>query len=534
MAPLILPDPLPPVCDQGIPANAQPAGYAALIVAFDLRVPAPDQLIAIGEKHTYRAEGRWRILTPRYLPRPTIAAHIEFALRHEGVDLGVLSALFATLDPAVIEEWARAEPTGQYSRRIWFLYEWLTERELDLPDAPRAPYAAILDPEQQYAVKGTTVTRHRVRNNLPGTPDFCPLVRRTERLDALLGGDLVGEASGVIRRTAPDLMARAAAFLLLQDSKASYVIEGERPPQDRIQRWGQAIGEAGQIALSEDELLRLQRIVISDARFMRLGWRTQGGFVGGRDRDSNAPLPEHVSARHEDLPALLRGLIAYANQADQREGAIDPVVAAAALAFGFVFIHPFEDGNGRLHRWLVHHVLARRGFNPPGIVFPVSAVFLERIDRYKAVLQHYSAPRLALTQWETTPKLNVRVLNETRDLFRFFDATQQAEFLAECVVETIRRTLPSEIEYLRRYDQAKARIDAFVELPDATFDLLLGFLRQNDGRLSQRARTREFRALTPDEVDAIEGIYQDLFGPQAAVAPVAAHDDDDVSRVPQE
>jgi hypothetical protein len=185
-------------------------------------------------------------------------------------------------------------------------------------------------------------------------------------------------------------------------------------------------------------------------------------------------------------------------------------VAAAVVAFGFVFIHPFEDGNGRIHRWIVHHVLGRRGFNPPGVVFPVSAVFLGRIEQYKAVLEHYSRPRLALTEWETTPQYNVRVLNETRDHFRFFDATRQAEFLARCVVETIRTTLPAEIEYLRRYDQAKRRVEAFVEMPDATFDLMMGFLRQNGGRLSARARTHEFEALTAEEADAIEGVYQDL------------------------
>ena len=38
---------------------------------------------------------------------------------------------------------------------------------------------------------------------------------------------------------------------------------------------------------------------------------------------------------------------------------LDAVIAAAILAFGFVYIHPFEDGNGRIHRYLIHHVLAR-------------------------------------------------------------------------------------------------------------------------------------------------------------------------------
>lgn len=506
-SPLEIP-PVPEIAGQAVPAAARPAGYAALVAAFSLQVPAPDVLVAIGDKHTLRQEGRWRVLTPRYRPDETISAHLDFALRHEGVDLGILNALFAVLPGGTIEDWVRSEPTGQHARRIWFLYEWLTGKTLALPDAPKAPYVGVLDEKRQLAVKGETVTRHRIRNNLPGTPAFCPLVRRTEHLAGIPGAALADEARAVVQQTAPDLMARAAAFLLLEDSKASYVIEGERPPQDRIQRWGQAIGEAGQHPLTEDEILHLQRIVIGDARFTRLGWRTEGGFVGKRDRETNAPIPDHISARHEDLASLIDGLIAYAERSEK--GGLDPVVAAAAVAFGFVFIHPFVDGNGRIHRWLVHHMLARSGFNPPGIIFPVSAVFLEQIERYREVLEHYARPRLLLTEWETTPSLNVRVLNQTRDLFRFFDATRQTEFLADSVVQTIRNTLPHEVDYLRRYDQARQRIEAFVEMPDTTFDLMMGFLRQNDGRFSQRMRTKEFSALTDEEAATIEDIYQDL------------------------
>ena len=511
-APLNLPNYVTVVAGIPVPpAAAQVAGYAALIAAHDLRVPPPDEMIAIGETYTMRRQERWRVLTPRYRPQGTIAAHLDFALRHEGVDLAVLNALFRVMPPGVIEEWMHAEPTSQSGRRIWFLYEWLTGQRLDVPDAVKAPYVGILDEKRQFATKGKTITRYRVRNNLPGTPEFCPLIRRSERLAGILDKDLAAEARAVVQRTAPDLMARAAAFLLLEDSKASYVIEGERPPQDRIQRWGQAIGEAGHSPLTQDELLHLQRIVIGDARFTHMGWRREGGFVGKRDRETNAPIPDLLSARPDDLAGLVGGLVAYANQSE--DSGLNPVIAAAAVAFGFVFIHPFEDGNGRIYRWLVHHMLARSGFNPPGIIFPVSAVFLEHIDRYREALEHYSRPRLLLTEWETTPSLNVRVLNETRDLFRFFDATRQAEFLADSVVETIQQTLPREIDYLRRYDQAKARIEAFIDMPDATFDLMMGFLRQNGGRFSQRARTKEFAKLTDEEAASIEGAYQDLLLP---------------------
>ena len=110
------------------PVGTQPAGYAALIAAFDLQVPAPDEMLIIGTKHTLRREGRWRVLTPRYRPSDTIAGHLEFALRHEGVDLAVINALFQAVSPAFIQEWVRAQPTSSYARRVWFLHKWIHAR----------------------------------------------------------------------------------------------------------------------------------------------------------------------------------------------------------------------------------------------------------------------------------------------------------------------------------------------------------------------------------------------------------------------
>ncbi len=240
------------------------------------------------------------------------------------------------------------------------------------------------------------------------------------------GARLSERATEVVARIPKDILARAAAFLLLKDSRSSYAIEGEKPPQDRIQRWGRAIREAGQNALDRDELLRLQKIVIGEKRFVRLGFRTEGGFVGKHDRDSGAPLPDHIDARPEDLEFLISGLLEFDRGAAR---SLDPVIAAAVLAFGFVYIHPFADGNGRIHRYLMNHVLAERGYNPPGVIFPVSAAILESIERYREVLESYSARLLPFIQWTPTIDSNVLVLNDTGDFYRFFDATPQAEFL---------------------------------------------------------------------------------------------------------
>jgi hypothetical protein len=493
--------------ERALPERATPAGYSAIIDAYGLTVPLPCKLSATGEHHRTRNEAGWRILTPRHAPSPDLEGHLTFALKYEGLDLAVLKRLFAAVPPAEIEAIVRAKPTGSYSRRIWFLYEWLIGR-LDLPDAEKGTYEPVVDTEQQMATPGENSPRHRVRNNLPGTPEFCPLVFRTKALEEFAAMDLVHRAREVVANVPKDILARTAAFLLLKDSKSSYAIEGERPPHDRIQRWGRAIGEAGRRSIELDELLRLQAIVIGDARFVKLGLREEGGFVGEHDRETRLPIPDHISARPDDLRSLINGMAAF-----DRGGALnlDAVIAAAILAFGFVYVHPFVDGNGRIHRYLIHHVLAQRGFNPAGVVFPVSAAILARIDEYRAVLEDYSRRLLPVIDWEPTSDNNVNVLNDTADFYRFFDATPHAEFLYACVKQTIEEDLPRETEFLKRYDQFRARIEAIVDMPERTVDLLFRFLHHNAGRLSRRAREGEFAQMTDPEVTSAEDAYAAFF-----------------------
>lgn len=493
--------------DRWLPEEAIPVGYAAIIHAYALSVPVPRILAAIGPRHkVYEADG-WHIYTPRHQPANKLDAQLTFALRYEGLDLAVLKALFRATGPCPIAEIVRASPTGTYARRIWFLYEWLLDEQLDLPDATTGAYALVVNPERQWGIGGSNSTRHRVKNNLPGTPDFCPMIFRTPELNAFVDRNLAIQARTVIAGVPADLLSRTAAFLLLKDSRSSFEIEGEDPPQERIQRWGQIIGEAGRRVIDLDELLRLQRIVIGDARFVQLGLRTEGGFVGEHDRNSGTPIPHHISAKHQDLEELMKGLATFDKMIAPE---LDPVIAAAVLAFGFVYIHPFEDGNGRLHRFLIHHVLAARGFNPPGIVFPVSAVILDRIDEYRRTLESYSQRLLPLIRWKATKRGNVEVINETADFYRFFDATPHAEFLFSCVARAVDVDLPVETAFLAGYDIFKKRVSFLVDMPDRIIDLLFRFLRQNGGTLSKRAREREFTGLTNAEASEIQSIYEEI------------------------
>jgi len=118
-------------------------------------------------------------------------------------------------------------------------------------------------------------------------------------------------------------------------------------------------------------------------------------------------------------------------------------------------------------------------------------------------------------EWKETKDHNVEVLNETADYYRYFDATKQAEFLYECVQDTIERIIPEEIKYLTNYDQFKRYLESEFDMPDKTVALMVRFLEQNNGNLSKRAREREFDALTDNEVVDIELNFNTIFNTNA-------------------
>lgn len=230
------------------------------------------------------------------------------------------------------------------------------------------------------------------------------------------------------------------------------------------------------------------------------------GFVGEHNRTSGEPIPEHISAKWEDVPLLLGGMLE--TNLILAQSNIDAVLAATSIAFGFVFIHPFEDGNGRIHRYLIHHILAKKEFTQQGLIFPVSASILDHITDYRKILEQYSHSILDFIDWKETKGHNIEVLNNTIDYYRYFDATKQAEFLYDCVNDTIENIIPQEIAYLQKYDAFKKYIEEEFEMPDSTIALLVRFLEQNEGKLSKRAKEKEFLALSENEITEIESNYE--------------------------
>jgi len=486
----------------------QPVGYQALVEQFGLRVmplPIASFVRSRGGRHTATEGGRTTQYFPsRYAPGPTVPEQLEFALRYEGVNLEVLRNVFDQVDAAELARWIRSAPTGKYARRAWFLDEWLCGRTLDVPDAGRVAFVDALGDDRYHAARPVPSPRHRVRDDLPGCPSFCPLVRRTDRLRAFAGKDLRGRVGALVDRYDPRLLQRAAQFLYLKETKSSFEIEREQPDRRRTLRFVELLRRAHELReLSTRVLVDLQKAIL-DPRYAKDGFRTDQNYVG--QSTGYQEIVHYVSPKPEDLGELMAGWIAC--HARLQASAIDPVVQAAVLGFGFVFLHPFDDGNGRLHRYLIHHVLARRGFTPPGLVLPVSAVMLAEPRAYDACLEGFSRPLLERLDYDLDGRGALRVRGESRSLYRYFDATPMAEYLYAVVERTIERDLVDELDFLARFDAAWKALREIVDMPDRRLELFLQLCLGNQGRLSDRKRGL-FAELTDDEVARMEQVVKD-------------------------
>lgn len=483
-------------------SSLQSVGQYALWSKLALKVPEPYERSFVGA-----SERSWD--NPRgYLEsrhrrvgaiKDTVASHLKFALKHERVDLGVIAATFRVIEPRELEAWVRAEPTGEFARRAWFLYEHLTGRTLDLPDMGEAKvYTPALDPTLHVTLpRGERSKRHKVIDNLLGVPGFCPFVRRTDKLQEMADRGLSAKARALLTATSPEVLARAVDYLYTKETMSSFKIEGETVQGDRAQRFVAALQRAESIDPTRTEdLVKLQNIIV-DKRFAVGGFRDAQIFVGETRYDEYQERVHFIAPKPEDVTALMA---AWGRSFVRLTRDIDPVVAAAVASFGFVFVHPFDDGNGRIHRFLIHHVLARRGFAPDGVIFPVSAAIVRDRRSYDRVLEGFSKAIMPFIAWSFTPRGEIEVRNETAYLYRYFDATAHAEFLYDKVAETVRKDLREELDFVTVYDAAVRAVQSRIDMPDRRVSLFVRLCLQNEGKLS-KAKRREFPELTDAELE---------------------------------
>lgn len=452
-----------------------------------------------------------QVYGPKYAPaRNSTFEHIEFLLKYDDLSLDFLLAVFERIDEGELVAFIAKRPSGRYGRKIGFLYEWLTGKTLDLDFEPGGNYIDLLD-EESY-ITGNTVknSRWRINDNLLGVPTFCPMVRKTSAMKEMLATDLKGQINELKEEYSPEIFNRATQYLYRKETRSSYEIESEKPSLDRMNRFIAILHQAGAQpaaeVLNEHNLTVLQNAIV-DPRYAQPGYRDFQNYIG-QTNYRREEVYHYICPPPDMVRTMMEGLVAV----EHKTAGGPAVVRAAMIAFGFVFIHPFLDGNGRIHRFLIHDMLTRDGLAEQGLIIPVSAHMLNNMEHYDAALEDFSKPLMQRISFNTGAKRELMVTNpqEVGAYFRYPDLTLQSTYLAQTIQSTIRHDLSDELFFLERYDELKGDLQNLIDMPDRKLNEVIIFLHQNKGIFPNR-RKRNFPEITEGEFEVMQNIYSDVF-----------------------
>lgn len=482
-------------------------GYAWLARQFDLEtvatLPSITSLGARVVRHEIEDDPHDReriVLRQHDQPLHSERWHLQLALKHEGVHLELLDRLFRKTGFELVRGWLAEEPTSQHARRAGFLYEWLTGRQVEGHDLASGNYVDAIDAERYLAANHPTPNRRwRVNDNLPGTPQWCPMMRLSSQVRKALELDVPGAAGELMKRFGQDTILRSASWLSTKESQASFAIERESDQDARIRRFAAAIAQhCGRIdePLSALSLLKLQRSILGDRTSgFHLGMRKSPVFVGRTVRME--PVIDYLAPHHEFVPGLMQGLRQFA----ERTAGGSTVARAAALSFGFVYIHPLSDGNGRISRFLINDTLRRDGALPAPLILPVSAVIQSSMAEYERTLESLSVPlmnalagrvrisRDEVTEYADGVRSNLVLEDdgwqEASSAWRYPDLSRHVRYMSQVLARTLHQEIPKEATYLQGLERARSALKGLVEAPDADIDRIANSIQEH-GRVTKR------------------------------------------------
>lgn len=266
----------------------------------------------------------------------------------------------------------RPEVTGEYEH-------WDHLRHLTPPDG--------LDVEQWWF--GIKLARSALRKELPlqdsaGASFGVALSDSIQRRLFLVARDAAGALQGAAAAPSNEMQERYLVRSLMEEAMTSSQLEGAatttpiakemlrsgRDPRDKSERMivnnYRAMRELKRWLkdpLTPDRVFEIHHMLTD-------GTLKQADEAGRFRKETESIVVEdhatgevlHVPPPAAQLPARMQALCHFANQGDEGDTFVHPVVRAILIHFMIGYDHPFVDGNGRTARALFYWSMLRSGF----------------------------------------------------------------------------------------------------------------------------------------------------------------------------
>lgn len=308
-------------------------------------------------------------------------------------------------------------------------------------------------------------------------------------------------------------MDRAINWAYLYETQDSFLIEKEAPTENKARRFIQLLRQAHErLPLTEDYLVHLQNATVSNQLDLAAAFRHEQNHLAnglqGAAGVSYVPPPPDLCRD------LMEGLMRFANTAPQQ---VDPLVAASIISFGFVFIHPFMDGNGRLSRFLIHHALCQSGALENGLLLPVSVAMKREERMYLETLQAFSRPVREFWQvnWIDFEQYGFEFQGSDA-VYRYWDATPSVVFTCQMAKRALEVELREETAFLESYDTVYKAVDEQFDVRGSDLAALVMMCLTNGGVVSNNRR-KQYLYRVPEAIfDGIEEATRDVLAAQRA------------------
>lgn len=411
--------------------------------------------------------------------------HILFALKHEGTNLQVLAEAMSHVPALELIERFRRAPSSLLVRKACFLYEAFVRSLEDVPSVA-GPYGDLFNPEHYLTGPAQKNSKWRINFNGIGSLDYCPTVERTDVIGQGMANDTLGRAKAFFAEIGPINTDRALAWAYLSETEHSFAIERESADHNKAATFVALLQQAHAAQdLTEDYLADLQSATISNPFDKAASFRHQQNWLRGGSLRGASSI-SYVPPSPELLAQLMPRFMDLANTAPAY---LDPIVAASISSFGFVFLHPFMDGNGRLSRFLFHHGLCRSGQLSNGLLLPVSVAMKHDEHGYLETLQSFSKPARALwsAHWLDDEHFDFR-FNGQDSIYRYWDATPCVEYGLKMAERSLDIYLRQEVEYLARFDRIYKLVNDEYDIRNNDLHLLIVSAIQHNGLISKNRR----------------------------------------------
>lgn len=498
-----------------------PLGYTYLNQYYNLLLPKLDVEVyqdpqADSEKLISYGASKRKIIPGSRKQAETPFDNMVAAIKYQGIRLHFFAAIFKKIDVDALTVFIADKPNSKYNRVIWYLYEWLTDNKLALPALTKGNYIQLFEAEFYYTIAdGDKDKRTRVINNAIGTKDFCPTIRKTKEIKALEDIDVYQTAYAEMQKVGDPLTAnvlgRSINYLYTKETKSSNEIERETPDKHKMKRFLNAIKNVGLFELTKQKLADLQNKIVEENKRAN-DYRTDEIYVGstihrlgGIDEDVH-----YIGALAKHVPSMMHGLLKM-HERLMIDSTVPALIHATAISFGEVYIHPLDDGNGRIHRYLIHDVMKQREPEHKFII-PISAAILKNQKQYDSVLEIISRPILSMLDWELDNENNNKLIvhNDIDYMYRYPDYTEHVKFVYDMMNKAIADELVEEIGLLVVFDAIKAVINDLADIPNNSLDKITSIIINGGGTVSKSKQKLVLSHIEQDKLTAIEALSVEL------------------------